>query len=207
MERYLTIEGSHEAELCERRSRFLALLTSAVTEEEAMEAVQQMRAKYHDAKHHVFAYRLHDGRQRYSDDGEPQGTGGQPILKVLEGAELTDCVVVVTRYFGGILLGTGGLTRAYSGAASLVLQGAKRVEMRRCALFVINMDYSLYGAVQPLICTQEGQVLDTGFGADVTIKFCLPLKKVPCFERALADLTNGSLKMVQEGEQYFPFYR
>ena len=125
MTEYYIPTGHSEAELVEKRSRFIGQVWRVETEEEARERVEQVRKKYHDARHHCWCYLLREGGVlRYSDDGEPQGTAGQPMLNVFLKEEVTNAVCVVTRYFGGILLGAGGLTRAYGSTAKLALDGA-----------------------------------------------------------------------------------
>lgn len=128
---YYTVAGTGTAEIVDRRSRFLGAVAPAADEQEAQAFLAEIRREHWEARHHVYAYVVEGGRiRRCSDDGEPQGTGGKPVLDVVQGAELMQCVAVVTRYFGGILLGTGGLVRAYSHAAARAVEAAGRVCMK-----------------------------------------------------------------------------
>ena len=132
MNSYITINSVHSTELTEKKSRFIATISPCKTEEEATAFLNSLRSRYWDARHNVYAYILRDGTARFSDDGEPHGTAGKPVLDVLSGSGLTDVIIVVTRYFGGILLGTGGLVRAYSASAKQTVDSVQRVEMCPC---------------------------------------------------------------------------
>ena len=146
MMEYKTIRLREEAEFIERRSRFIGHACPVKTEEEAVAFINEMKAKYWDASHNVYAYCLREGQiKRYSDDGEPQGTAGIPVLDVLQKSGVVDTAVVVTRYFGGILLGAGGLVRAYSHGASIALEAAGIVTMGLCTLGVVSCSDSRKG--------------------------------------------------------------
>ena len=141
MKSYNTINNECTFELTEKRSKFIATLRHIETEEEATAFINEMRTTYWDARHNVFAYALSEGNiKRFSDDGEPHGTAGKPILEVIDGASLKNVAIVVTRYFGGVLLGTGGLVRAYSGAAQGVLTSADIKTMTECDELEITCD-------------------------------------------------------------------
>ena len=145
MEDYRTIQGESLAEIEEKRSRFIARAAFADSEEKALAVLAAVRAEHRTARHNVYAYMLREGsRTRYSDDGEPAKTAGLPVLEAIRHAGVTDCIVVVTRYFGGTLLGTGGLVRAYTESASQALAAAKIVTVRSCVRGSVTVDYSLY---------------------------------------------------------------
>ncbi|MDO4502230.1 MAG: YigZ family protein [Coriobacteriia bacterium] len=170
MEDYTTIEGQAEAEIIEKKSRFICALAHVETEEEAQAFVQSVREKHKQARHNVYAWILRDGnRERCSDDGEPQKTAGLPTLEVLRGAGVTDIVAVTTRYFGGTLLGTGGLVRAYTQTAQAALAEANVVLISSCVDIHIAMPYAYYDKIAYQVAQEETRVLDTAFAADVTM--------------------------------------
>ncbi len=190
--KYLTIKDAAQDEFTEKRSRFIGYAKPVTTEAEATAFIEEIRKKHWDAKHNVYAYVLREGNtQRYSDDGEPQGTAGVPTLDVLKKQGVTDCVVVVTRYFGGILLGGGGLVRAYSHAASIALQAAGIVEMRSFTSCETTLDYNLYGRLPAIIAELSGKVTDTEFADSVHVKFLIPEEFTDLFAEKFADLTLG----------------
>ena len=172
---YLTVAAEGTDEFTESRSRFIGFAKPVKTEEEALAFVATLKKQYWDAKHHVYAYVLRDARiSRSTDDGEPQGTAGVPVLDVLQKQGITDCVVVVIRYFGGVLLGTGGLVRAYSKGASIAVQAAGVLERRLCSLGEVRCSYGEYGRVQPLVSEFGGVVDDSEFAEEVTLRLHLP---------------------------------
>jgi len=188
---YLTIENETSDSFVEKRSEFIGYIKPVKTNEEAVSFVNEIKAKHWDAKHNVYAYILRDGQiKRYSDDGEPQGTAGVPVLDVLQKAGVCDCCVVVTRYFGGILLGGGGLVRAYSHAASLAVNAGGVITMELCNLCSMSCDYTLYGKIPSLISDHGGKIKDQVFEDDVKLSFLIP---VPNYEKFTEDLTNLSL--------------
>lgn len=171
MEDYTTIEGRAEAEIEEKKSRFICALAHVETEEEAQAFVQSVREKHKTARHNVYAWILRDGnRERCSDDGEPQKTAGLPTLEVLRGAGVTDIVAVTTRYFGGTLLGTGGLVRAYTQSAQKALAAAQVVLISSCVDIQIQMPYSAYDKIAYQVAQNETRVLGTDFTADVSMR-------------------------------------
>ncbi len=202
---YLTIEKAAVDEFTEKRSRFIGAIQPVTTEEETLAFIRQRQKEFWDAKHNVYAYVLDRGALcRFSDDGEPQGTAGIPVLDVLRKEGLTDCAVVVTRYFGGILLGGGGLVRAYSHAAKLAVDAAGVVEMRRCLLGHVVCDYAQYGWLPALISDQGGTVLDAAFTDAVTVHFSLPCEQKGHLQAALTDRSAGRLETVFTGESFVP---
>lgn len=202
---YLTIRTGAEAEYVDRRSRFIAAIEPVADEEAALAFIAARKKKYWDARHNVHAYVLRNGISRFSDDGEPQGTAGLPMLETLQKRGLTDCVVVVTRYFGGILLGTGGLVRAYSQSTSLAIDAAGVGECRPCAVGVIACDYAQYGRVAPLVSEFGGRVTDTAFAEGVTLQVLLPSDRVGGFVHELTELSAGTLKF-QQNDEIFEFF-
>ena len=167
-----------DSEFVEKRSRFISHIWPVETEEQAQQYIKDMKAKYYDARHNCWCYRVGPTTARYSDDGEPQGTAGQPMLKVLEREEVTNVCCVVTRYFGGILLGAGGLTRAYS-------KGAKeRVKLE--------------------IEGQGGGIDDVAYGADVVLSISLPAEKAEALQARLTELSAGGITIRVLAEEYRP---
>lgn len=142
---------------------------------------------------------------RFSDDGEPQGTAGMPVLDVLRKSGVTDVVTVATRYFGGILLGGGGLVRAYSHTASIALQAAQIITMRECLLLSLTCDYGRYGRVASLVPECGGVTDDTAFEEKVTVKFHLAPELLGTFRKKLADATNGQVDVTEDGKNFFEF--
>ena len=202
---YFTVEKAASDEFTEKRSRFIGYAKPVTTEAEATAFVEEIRKKHWDAKHNVYAYILREGNTaRYSDDGEPQGTAGVPTLDVLKKQGVTDCVVVVTRYFGGILLGTGGLVRAYSQGSKIALQAGHPVLMQSCLLCEARCTYNQYGKISSLLIENGAAVDDTVYESDVTLRFHIPPQELSGLNKKLADATSGSVQAVSDGEDYFP---
>lgn len=202
---YTTIYSPAEDEFVERKSRFIGHIAPVQTEEEAQAFIAQIRQQHRDATHNTYAYILRSGIKRYSDDGEPQGTAGIPVLDVLQKSGVTDVVVVATRYFGGILLGGGGLVRAYSHTASIALQAAGIVTMRECLMLRVVCDYSQYGRVAALVPECGGVVDDTVFEEKVALCFHMAPEDRGSFDKKLADATNGQAAAEETGKKYFEF--
>ena len=204
MAEYRTIAKQAQDEFVEKRSRFIGYAKPVQTEAEATAFIAEIKSRHWDATHNVYAYVLREGQlQRYSDDGEPQGTAGIPVLDVLQKSHVTDTVLVVTRYFGGILLGGGGLVRAYSHGASIALQAAGVITMRECSLLRLTCDYSQYGRVGSLVPECGGVVDDTQFTEAVTLSFHMAPEQKGAFARQLADATNGQVTFEEEGMEFF----
>ena len=204
MAQYVTVKNEACDEFTEKRSRFIGYIKPVTTEEEAVEFINSIRSKHWDARHNVYAYCLRkNNQQRYSDDGEPSGTAGQPVLSVLTKSGTTDAVIVVTRYFGGILLGTGGLVRAYSHAAALALEAGVPVSMGECVRCRLTCAYDQYGRVSALIPEGGGFLDDSQFGAGVEIAFHMEESLLGGFEKKLADATNGSVGFIRENTEFF----
>lgn len=176
MSSYLTIEGRSVAEIEEKKSRFIASLAHVETEDEALAFLNEIRSENRMARHNVYAYILRGSgveRMRYSDDGEPQKTAGLPTLQALQHAGLTDVACVVTRYFGGTLLGTGGLVRAYTQATQAAIQAAQVVSISRCVDLTVQVAYPLYDQLMHLSAACQAKTLDTRYAEDVTVTFRL----------------------------------
>ncbi|HEY8346966.1 MAG TPA: YigZ family protein [Symbiobacteriaceae bacterium] len=191
---YLTVRGHGQAEIVIKKSRFIANVAPAPTEEAAWAFIEKIRAEHREATHNCFAFKAGTA-QRMSDDGEPSGTAGRPIFDVLEKQGLSDTVIVVTRYFGGILLGAGGLVRAYSQAAAAGVKAAGIAEGVPAVDLRLHVAYALVGKVQHLLQQRGALILDTGFGVDATID-CRVLKDAAAgLERELTDLSAGRLRI------------
>lgn len=203
MDSYITIDRYAESEVVEKRSRFLGYIKKVETEEEAVQFVSEIKTKHHDARHNVFAYRLLSGVKRYSDDGEPQGTAGIPILDIIEKEDIYDICIVVTRYFGGILLGTGGLVRAYSAAAKDALDKAGKIEMIKCSVLSLCCSYTQYGKIPSIISSFDGRIDDTAFTDDVRITFHMPSGNTASFASDLTEFSKGSLEAEKNSEKFF----
>ncbi len=201
---YQTVRAYGEAEFTEKRSRFIGYAKPVQTEEQALAFLEEIRAKRWDARHNVYAYRLREGGlMRYSDAGEPQGTAGMPTLEALTKADITDVALVTTRYFGGILLGTGGLVRAYAKAAQMALQAAGVVTMQMCLKARLLCEYHQHGAAAKLL-PQCGAILDdTVYGQDVELCFHLLPETLETLQQKLADATNGAVEIELCGKQYY----
>ncbi len=201
---YITLGKEGEGRLTDRRSEFIAYASPVYTEEDAIAFVGSVRARHRDARHCVFAYSVRRGAQkRYSDDGEPQGSAGRPVLDVIEKNGLDGAVIAVVRYFGGILLGTGGLVRAYSGAASAAVSDAGVVSLSRSSRVRVRAGYNDSARVQRRV-TDSGAVIESGeYGADVTLTFTVPSDKADSLCYALTDLCAGRAEITVLGEGYF----
>ena len=178
----------------EKRSKFTGRLWRVETAEEAVSRIKEMRETYWDATHNCYAYILREGNViRYSDDGEPQGTAGMPMLDVLRHEQLENCLCVVTRYFGGILLGTGGLVRAYTKGAQIAVAAAGVQRMSLFSVALIACPYKLYELVQRLLPDHDCTAEQTDFGADVTLTVTLPAGGEEKLNAALAEATAGQV--------------
>ena len=172
MESYKTLEKSSSDEFIVKKSRFIGYAAPVKTNDEAVAFINSIKAKHRDATHNVYAYCLREGQiRRYSDDGEPQGTAGLPVLDVLLKEGVTDCAVVATRYFGGILLGASGLVRAYTNTAKIGIDSAGIITMASCKIAELTCDYNFYGRLTPLIAQAGGIVENTEYADNVTVTF------------------------------------
>ncbi|MDR1613528.1 MAG: YigZ family protein [Planctomycetota bacterium] len=191
---YLTPAGYGEAVLVEKRSRFIARVWPAGSESDALSRIGEVRKRHWDAAHNVYAYAIHDGPARCGDDGEPHGTSGPPTLKVFQAQGVYDVCCVVTRYFGGALLGAGGLVRAYSGAAKLALEAAGLSLARRWDVALIPAPYALFKRIKLRIELAGGMVGSSDFGADVLIEALVPPENTPALFAAIRELSSGRIE-------------
>ena len=191
---YKTIYEPAEDSFIERKAEFIGYISPVKTNDEAVEFINSIKAKHRKARHNVYAYILRDGNiSRYSDDGEPQGTGGVPVLDVLQKEGLTDVCVVVTRYFGGILLGGGGLVRAYSHACKLAVDAARVMIMCQCSEITVTCDYSFYGKLSYVVPEFEVKTKSEDFADDVKVTMLVKTEKVQPLKEKLIDLANGKI--------------
>ena len=206
MQEYKTVEGSFTAEYTEKHSRFIAVAFHCESEEQASEIINTQKSKYWDARHNVYAYILQNGMARFSDDGEPHGTAGMPVLEVIKGSGITNVLIVVTRYFGGILLGTGGLVRAYGTSARDALSGAKKVLMCACKEYIIDCEYSDFDKLTRLIADCSGMVQNTDFTEKVTVNAVFKSSCCDTFLNMLCEVFASKIKAKFQNELFFPFY-
>ncbi|MCR4614740.1 MAG: YigZ family protein [Clostridiales bacterium] len=208
MDEYKTIEKRASDEFTVKRSRFIGHICPVTTQEQAVDFINEIKSKYWDATHNVYAYVLREGQSsRYSDDGEPQGTAGMPTLNVLIKEGLTDCAVVVTRYFGGIMLGAGGLVRAYSQGSKIAVDAGGIITMAKCAILTVDCDYNFYGRLSSLIPESGGIILDTAFSDGVAVKMRIPLDLRGQFDAKLVDLSLGKFSSELINEEFAPINR
>lgn len=202
---YKTLRGTATFEYEEKRSRFIATASFADTEEKALAVLNAVRAANRTARHNVYAYVLQNGRTRYSDDGEPAKTAGTPVLEAIHHAEVSDVIVVVTRYFGGILLGTGGLVRAYTAAAAGALQNAELVSMRLVVDCSIRVPYAMYEQAQRCIQAAETRLDEPVFDDAVTLRWRMPAGAENALCTALCELLRGTAEVEISQPLYAPF--
>lgn len=205
MTEYYVPTGPGDAEYVEKRSKFLGKVRPVESEEAARAFIDEMKKKYHDARHNCWCYVLKSGVMRYSDDGEPQGTAGQPMLDVFNREGVTDAVCVITRYFGGVLLGTGGLVRAYTTATARALENAEVVTVRSVVELQVTVDYALYERASLLIDAAGAKQAPPEFADRVTLRWQMPEHtEAPLLEQ-LRELTRGSAQVTVSDPFYAPF--
>lgn len=205
MSDYKTIRGVSTFEYEEKRSRFIGTAAFADTEEKALEVLNRVRAANRTARHNVYAYVLQNGRTRYSDDGEPAKTAGTPVLEAIGHAGISDVIVVVTRYFGGILLGTGGLVRAYTAAASGALQQAELVSMRLMVDCSLRVPYALFEQAQRMVAASGAKLQEPVFDDAVTLLWRMPSGEENALCQSLSELTRGGAQVEVSAPSYAPF--
>ena len=201
MTEYLVPTKPSETEFTEKRSTFIGHVWPVETEAEARARVEEMKKKYHDARHNCWCYLLRGGPVRYSDDGEPQGTAGQPMLAVFQKEGVTNVCCVATRYFGGVLLGAGGLVRAYTQSAKDALDAAGISVVRRWVELAVDCPYSFLERVKLACAAQGGAVGEIEYAAAVTVRALLPEGGVEAFR---AQLSAGGIRAVELGEAFRP---
>ncbi len=202
MTEYYVPTGAGESEYVEKRSRFLGHVRPVCSEDEARVFVAEMKKKYYDARHNCWCYLLKDGPERYSDDGEPQGTAGIPMLEVFRREGVTNLVCVVTRYFGGVLLGAGGLFRAYTKSAKDALDAAGRSVVRRWVQLEIPCSYAALERYKQEIAAFDGAVAGMDYGAGVSIRALLPEERSDAFRARILDLSGGAVEPAVTGESF-----
>lgn len=204
---YLTVSGETENLIVIERSKFICSIKGVANEEEAKLFVESIRKKHSLATHNCYAYIADDKGliQKFSDDGEPQGTAGLPMLEVLRNKRIYKTVAVVTRYFGGVKLGTGGLTRAYSGSVVSCLENAKILNMQPAMNCTTTVDYDLYSILLKLISTPEIFVSDTVFDNSVTVSLAVKVDYFDVFEKRITESFNGKVFINKQNVDYFPF--
>lgn len=205
LEKYRIAYSGGENEIVEKKSRFIATTFPINSEEEATLFIESMRKKYWDARHNCFSYVIGDKHQiqRFSDDGEPSGTAGKPMLDVLLGEDIHNVLVVVTRYFGGTLLGTGGLVRAYSKATKAGLMKSEIIEKALGCEYEITVDYNGIGKIQYIIEQMELATMHTEYTDMVKINVMVAKENWNSFEKKMIEKTNGKVKIEQLKEAYF----
>lgn len=194
-----------EGEIIEKKSRFIATVLPVSSEEEALGFIEEMKKKYWNATHNCYAYVVGENMdiQRFSDDGEPSGTAGKPMLDILLGEEVHNTAVVVTRYFGGTLLGTGGLVRAYGRAVKEGLDNSVIIEKQYGVLLEIRTDYTGLGKIQYQLGQREIDILDSIYAEDVRVQALVPVSRVDEIEKSITQVTGGKGVMRRERELYF----
>ncbi len=200
---YKTVEHDGGALLVEKKSKFFAEVKPVDNEPDAIEFLNSIRSKYPDARHHVYAYVIDENNIfRYSDDGEPSGTAGMPVLDTIRKSGIVDAVVVVTRYFGGTLLGTGGLVRAYSGAAKMGLEAANVIMRELCDIVEIRADYSHLGKIQYMLSSGGYMLENTEYGDEVVFTVASPIGTTERLIAEVTDLTNAKAKCEITDKKY-----
>ena len=205
MDEYLVPTDFGEDEFIEKKSRFIGRVWPVETEEEALEKIQQMKKQQYDATHNCWAYVIRDGAMRFSDDGEPGGTAGNPMMQVLQREQVYNVVCVVTRYFGGILLGAGGLVRAYTKGAKIALDAAGKSMKRVWTVLYLPCPYNFYDRVKLEIAAFEGVIRDTQFTAEVEMEILMAEGKTQAFLDKLTDMTAGTVEAMEIGQEYRAF--
>lgn len=205
MEEYLVPAGCGEDEFIEKKSRFIGRLWPVETEEEALRIIQETKKKHYDATHNCWAYIIHGGTVRFSDDGEPGGTAGMPMLQVLQREGLNNAVCVVTRYFGGILLGAGGLVRAYTRGAKIAVDAAGKAMKRPWTVLYLPCPYPFYERVKLETESFGGMIRKAEFGVEVELEILLPETQTQPFLAGLTELTAGTVEALEIGQEYRAF--
>ncbi|PWM72751.1 MAG: YigZ family protein [Bacillota bacterium] len=207
MNDYLSVEGEISCEYVVERSRFITHIAPVENEESAKAYVEKIRKAHSLATHNCYAYIADECglKQKFSDDGEPQGTAGLPMLEVLKARGLKKCAVVVTRYFGGVKLGAGGLVRAYTKAVADGVNAAKVVKYTVCAFIETAADYEYYAKILKFAESKNYKIIDTQFSERATVRFAIPAENLAAFEANFADCFNGRLETETSGTGYYAF--
>lgn len=203
MNEYKTVEFENSDEFIEKKSRFIGYVKPVKTQNEAVDFINSIKSKHWDATHNVYAYVLKENNiQRYSDDGEPSGTAGVPVLDVILKNELVDVCVVVTRYFGGTLLGAGGLVRAYSHGSKIAVESGNIITMAPCKILSVSVDYNFYERLNNLLNDFSANVEKTDFSDKVEVLFSMKAQSVDFLREKLTDMSNGSYLLIETGEKF-----
>ena len=205
MEEYLVPTAFGEDEFIEKKSRFIGRAWPVETEEEALAKIQEMKKQHYDATHNCWAYIIRDGAVRFSGDGAPGGTAGMPMLQVRQREGLYNIVCVVTRYFGGILLGSGGLVRAYTKGAKIAVDAAGKSMKRVWTVVYLPCPYTFYERVKLLVAEFGGIIRETEFGAEVELELLFPEANTEAFFEKLTDMTSGTVEGMETGKEYRAF--
>ena len=205
MDEYLVPSGFGEDEFIEKKSRFIGRIWQVETEEEALAKIQEMKKQHYDATHNCWAYIIRDGAVRFSDDGEPGGTAGMPMIQVLQREQLFNVVCVVTRYFGGILLGSGGLVRAYTKGAKIAVDAAGKSMKRVWSVLYLPCPYTYYERVKLEVAAFGGIIRDTQFTQEVELEILLAEADTQPFLDRLTDMTAGTVEAMVTGQEYRAF--
>ena len=205
MDEYLVPTGYGEAEFIEKKSRFIGHVWCVESEEEALSRIQEMKKQHYDASHNCWAYVLRDGAMRFSDDGEPGGTAGNPMMQVLQREQLYNVVCVVTRYFGGILLGAGGLVRAYTKGAKIAIDAAGKSMKRVWTVLYVPCPYTYYERMKLEVEAFGGVIRKTDFGSEVELEILIAQPKTQAFLERLTDMTAGTVEALEIAQEYRAF--
>ena len=200
---YKTIKFEASAELTQKRSRFVANLCPVETVDSAISYYSRIKKNHYSAKHNIYAYILSNNKSKFSDDGEPSGTAGKPVLEILKNKGLSNVIAVVSRYFGGILLGKGGLVRAYSGAVQNALNIAEIVNMTFCSYCKISCTYDLYNSILRLIDSNGGYVCFKEFKESVNLFFYILVKNSKLFKDKLKEIDSNKIKFSVLENKFF----
>lgn len=195
MEEYKTVEFEADDYFIEKKSRFIGYVKPVKTQDDAVDFINRIKSKHWDATHNVYAYVLRENNiQRYSDDGEPSGTAGVPVLDVLLKEKLVDVCVVATRYFGGTLLGAGGLVRAYSHTSKIAVEAGRIITMAQCSVMQLAVDYSFYDRALLILNDYNCNISDTIYSDNVQILFSLKENLADLLNDKIIDVSNGKYK-------------
>ncbi|MBO5050527.1 MAG: YigZ family protein [Oscillospiraceae bacterium] len=205
MDEYLVPSGYGEDEFVEKKSRFIGRVWLVETEQDALDRIAEMKKQHYDATHNCWAYVIRDGAVRFSDDGEPGGTAGMPMVQVLQKEGLYNVVCVVTRYFGGTLLGAGGLVRAYTKGAKIAIDAAGKSMKRVWSVIYLPCPYNFYERVKLEAEAFEGIIRDTQFGAEVELEILMAQGNADAFLERIVDMTSGTVEGMQTGQEYRAF--
>ena len=202
---YKTVEKFAETEFIEKKSRFISFVYPIISEAEAISHIEAARKRFYDSSHVVYAYKIRENNiSRFSDDGEPQGTAGIPVLEVINKSDLIDALVIVVRYFGGTMLGAGGLVRAYSKSASLGISEANIITMAVCIEFSIDCPYHMFGKIEYVLINNNAVKINIEYGENVKINYYIEEDN---FERLKKEITEASNGVIEVSETSIEFYK